>query len=345
MPDALRDPQRMRLITEVARLYYEFDQTQEKIAHRLGISRSGISRLLTEAKRSGVVQVRVANPLTASSTLEEKFERAFGLKKAIVVPVQPSQNPLPAVAQAAADYMAFVVTDGDIIGVSWGASLLAMADYLEELPRQRLSGVRVVQVKGSVAGYPKATHSLEIAMSFGRAFNAEVVPLPVPVVVDSPEAKAVVEMDRGVRSVLDLGKEARVAVFGIGYPGDNAMLVEAGFLTTRQMGELRKGGAVGDIYARYFSIDGVLCNEELDQRTIGLRLEELRLKEFSIGVAAGIHKAPAIVGALRGRYVNVLATDEPTALEVLKITEEDRCTPGGRSGGDDRAGERRRDQG
>ena len=321
MPETPRDPQRTRLVTEAARLYYEFDHTQEDIARRLRISRSSVSRLLKEAKQSGIVQVRVCDPLTTSSELELEFEKTFGLKKAIVVPIQTSLDPLTAVAPAAVDYLSLLLVDDDIVGVSWGATLLAMADYLAEQPQQRLRGVKVVQVKGSVAGYPKATHAAEIAMGFARAFNGEVVLLPVPVIVDSPEAKEIIEADRGIRSVLNLGRKARVAVFGIGYPSDDAMLVEAGFLTTKQMDELRKKGAVGDIYARYFDTNGVLCDASLDQRIVGLPLAELRRKEFSLGVAAGKHKARAIVGALRGRYLNVLITDEPTALEVLKITK------------------------
>jgi len=40
------------LLVEIARLYYEHNFSQQKIASKLGISRSGVSRLLQRARDS-----------------------------------------------------------------------------------------------------------------------------------------------------------------------------------------------------------------------------------------------------------------------------------------------------
>ena len=75
--------------------------------------------------------------------------------------------------------------------------------------------------------------------------------------------------------------------------------------------------SVGDICSRFFDGDGNISSEEINQRTIGIELEELKLKKRSILVAGGNRKIKAIDGALRGGYANVLIIDQHTAKELL----------------------------
>ena len=75
--------------------------------------------------------------------------------------------------------------------------------------------------------------------------------------------------------------------------------------------------SVGDICSRFFDGDGNISSEEINKRTIGIELEELKLKKRSILVAGGNRKIKAIDGALRGGYANVLISDQHTAKELL----------------------------
>ena len=75
--------------------------------------------------------------------------------------------------------------------------------------------------------------------------------------------------------------------------------------------------SVGDICSRFFDGDGNISSEEINKRTIGIELEELKLKKRSILVAGGNRKIKAIDGALRGGYANVLIIDQHTAKELL----------------------------
>ena len=51
--------------------------------------------------------------------------------------------------------------------------------------------------------------------------------------------------------------------------------------------------------------------------TLGIELEELKKKKYSILVAGGAHKIDGICGALKGKYTNVLVTDQFTAKFLL----------------------------
>ena len=79
-------------------------------------------------------------------------------------------------------------------------------------------------------------------------------------------------------------------------------------------------GAVGDICGSYIDINGHLCHSTLNDKMIAISLEELKRIPTVIGVAAGEKKADVILGALRGRYIDVLITDEKAAISVLKYS-------------------------
>ena len=74
------------LLVEIARLYYEHNFSQQKIANKLDISRPGVSRLLQQARNRGIVRIEIFDPTENGTLLEEKMQKKFGLKKVIVVP-------------------------------------------------------------------------------------------------------------------------------------------------------------------------------------------------------------------------------------------------------------------
>src|SRR5262249_10241863 len=80
-----------------------------------------------------------------------------------------------------------------------------------------------------------------------------------------------------------------------------------------ELEELHELGAVGDICLRFYDADGVPVASELDERVIGLDLERLRRPKRAVALAGGPRKYAAILGALPGRFVNVLITDRFTA--------------------------------
>lgn len=79
--------------------------------------------------------------------------------------------------------------------------------------------------------------------------------------------------------------------------------------------------SVGDICSRFFDGDGNISSEEINKRTIGIELEELKLKKRSILVAGGNRKIKAIDGALRGGYANVLIIDQHTAKRIVTLSK------------------------
>ena len=97
----------------------------------------------------------------------------------------------------------------------------------------------------------------------------------------------------------------------------DSVLIQSGYVSLEEHEQLIARGAVGDILSRYIDSDGRIVDPDLDARTIGLSLESCRERTLSIGVAAGPAQRDGILSCLRTRYVNVLITDDATALALL----------------------------
>ena len=109
---------------------------------------------------------------------------------------------------------------------------------------------------------------------------------------------------------------------GIGKPEIGATVVETGFLDSTNLRKLLAQGAVGDITAGFFDINGKRVFGEVDDRVIGLSWEDIESLENVIGVACGTRKTEAILGALRTGLLDVLITDDRTAAAVLKAASK-----------------------
>ena len=79
-------PNEFRQLVRVAKLYYQFDLTQNEIAKRLGLSRVKIHRLLNTAKEIGIVKIQIDVPDSGFLDLENLLISKFGLRDALVVP-------------------------------------------------------------------------------------------------------------------------------------------------------------------------------------------------------------------------------------------------------------------
>lgn len=308
---------RLQTIVRVARLYYEAGHTQHKIAKELKISRPQVSRYLSYAKEHGIVQIAINDPLSSCSGLETLFQEVYNIKRAIILPVgSDDENIIKSkLGRITADFLHRTLGNGDIIGISWGTTLKEVAFSLKP---KNLKEAAVVQLKGGVGRLNAKINPMDILMQFASKLNAKPYSLTIPTIVTDEKIKEALVVDSMVQEILDLGRKANIAVFSIGYPSEKSVLVNAGYFSVDEMENLRQQGAVGDICSRFFNINGEVFGN-LEARTIGIDLQEIKKKEYAIGIAGGINCASGILGALRGKYLNVLVTDEKTARMVMKL--------------------------
>lgn len=314
----------LRLMTRVARLYYESDVKQPEIAARLRLSQPKVSRLLRQAQEEGIVRISVRAPTGTNPDLELALEERFGLQDAEVVDVglDDQDHITRELGDAAAYHLEQTVRTGDVIGVSsWSATLLAMVDAMH--PVHALKDVRLVQILGG-GGDPAAEgHATHLVRRLANLLSAEATFLPAPSSVSTPDARRVLMEEPFVQRATAMFDQLTVALVGIGGLEPSGLLASSGnVFSPEELSTVRASGGVGDIGLRYLRGDGRPVETPLDARVIGIELEQLKRVPRAIGIAGGPSKVLAIRAALLGGWINCLITDRATA-ERLLAPEED----------------------
>lgn len=311
---------KINLLVQVAKLYYLHDLNQQAIADRLNISRTYVSKLISEAKRLGIVKITINDSFNVESGIETAMRETFDLMKVIVVPREDKQleDNLKKLGTVAAQYIHNIVKDGDIIGVSWGATMYSCA---QQLIKKDLKDVVITQLNGGLTRLDRNIYVSEILMKFAEAFSAVPYLLPLPAIVDNEEVKNAVFKDSSIFNTISLSRKANIAIFSVGEFGYNSILVKADYFKPNEVDRLLKRGVVGDICSRLITLEGEYKDDFLGKSFIGISLDELKEKEYRIAIAGGEGKIKCIYGALKSKYANVLITDEVTASSLLDMSK------------------------
>jgi deoxyribonucleoside regulator len=306
------------LMIEIARLYYEHDFSQQEIAKKVGISRPGVSRLLQRARTEGIVKIEINDPKRRGTKLEAQLKNKFSLKDVVVVPnhLENSNIIKARLGRAAVKMMDELVHEGIVLGVSWGTT---MQEVAKRAPVRAVKDMIVVQLNGGISRAEYDTHASEIAQKIGENYRAIPFLLPLPAIVDNSDLKKAIVSDKNIARTLQFAREASVAMYTVGSFGYKSVLVKADYFEAAEVEELLSKGAVADICSRIITHEGKICSVELNERTIGIELEELQKKPYSIAVAGGKEKLNAIKAAVRGKLFNTLITDEWVANELLQM--------------------------
>jgi DNA-binding transcriptional regulator LsrR (DeoR family) len=182
--------------------------------------------------------------------------------------------------------------------------------------------MKVVQIMGGV-GRPEAeVHGTDIVRRLAQTFGARPRLLPAPGVVSSKMVRDALLGDPQVSDTLSLAARADIALVGIGVPVPDSVVMQAGAILEEEVEQLRAQKAVGDIALRFFDGGGRPIQNELNDRIIGLDLDQIKRIPRVVGVAGGAEKFEVIRAALRGRFVNVLVTDDRIATRLLEDAEQ-----------------------
>lgn len=311
----------VKKIITIAKMYHQQDKSQQEIADQLDISRPQVSRMLKKAKEMGYVVIDIIDPSDNISRLQREMQETFGLKEVKVVDAETQDSRIikRVLAKEAANFLGQIVRVGDTIGVGWGTTLEEVAVQLKQ---KKVDNVIVVQLKGAISHNVNAAYTVESITEFSKKFGAKTVYLPVPSIVDSKQIKDALMTDKHLKRAVELGKKANIAVYSVGYSSEKAFLAQTGYFNLRTLKEMQRKGAVGDICSRFYTIDGQVFDSELNERTLSIELSDLAQKEYSVAISGGEQAAKSILGALRGKFINVLITDVSAAERVLKLNQK-----------------------
>jgi deoxyribonucleoside regulator len=302
------------LLVRTARLYYEDGKTQEKIAKDLGITRLRVIELLKKAKTEGIVRIEIINPEEDFRSLEDTVSQKYGLKKVIVASSNGDDAAmlLSRLGKAAASYLNDIIGFNDVLGVGWGLAVLETSKYLKDYGNKSIVTVPLIgggnetQIQYDVNGLTK---------KFASAFGGKAFSLFAPAIVDSKVIRDTIISDSKINQIFGFWEKLNVVLIGIGMMTNQFPSVFNNTFMAQPI-NFKGKGIVGDILSRFYDIDGGNIEFEMHERMIGIDFVTLKNADMVIGVAGGLAKYNAILGAIRGGIINTLITDENVAKKL-----------------------------
>jgi DNA-binding transcriptional regulator LsrR (DeoR family) len=312
---------RASLLADVAEMYFLEEKNQAEIAKTIGVTRSMISRMLTEARESGIVEIRIQRPLQSDPELENALKEKFGLRDVFVVITshRSGERLTRTLGNAGAKMLARFLAPQRILGLAWGTSISATVDAFET---KELMPVKVVQLVGAMGAHNLEYDGHDLVARIAEKLGGEAYYLNAPYLAQNAEmAKSLLET-KSIREAISVGKKTDVALLGIGTTSpEYSSFYLAGYVTRRELDDLRRAGAIGDVCGLHFDINGQPACDDFCERLVSIRRHDLLSIPVRLGVAGGEGKAEAILGALRSKYVNVLVIDSTTARKVLELAK------------------------
>lgn len=310
---------RDELMHEAATMYYLQDATMETIARQMGMSRSGVSRLLKAARESGIVRVQVRQP-SSGRAVARRVEAAFDVR-AHVVPVRTGiseDSRLEHVARYAAQLLREWFGHGMTLGLAWGTTVAAVGEHLTASP---LRDATVVQLNGAANTQASGlAYGTDLVSDFARAFDAAVVHFPVPAFFDFAATRELMWRERSVRHVLAVQARADLAVFGVGalVAPVPSHVYTSGYLEQADRDALADDGVVGDVCTVFLRRDGSWEDVAINARATGPTPRQLARIHRRVCVVAGEAKVVPLRAALLAGAVTDLVIDEPAAERLMR---------------------------
>ncbi len=299
---------------EAAILYYEKKYTQNEIAKIMNLSRQTVSKLLSDAIKENIVEIKIHNPEITCKELEEKICNVFNLKSVAICGVSVASDALCHLmtVKKASDYIVSLIESGHKkIAISWGRTIQR---FISEFPNVSTPGNIVFPLFGATDQEEAYFLSNELARSFADKIGAKVKYAWFPYRPDSARDCELFTKTSYYKKLHDLWDNIDIAIVGIG----NSEILET-FGKVFGYNE-RYASAIGDVSTHFFDEEGNIV--ELYENTLCAGRDNLKNAKQTIAIACGKDKTEAIIGALRTNMIDTLITDEYTAKNILMVLDK-----------------------
>lgn len=310
------------LLTEVSVAYYQDGATQEEISKKFALSRAKVGRLLKQARDEGIVEITVKYHPVFSAKIEQRLIERFGVKRALIALDQPNEElQRQQVAGLVSHYLTNTLKNGMVVSVGQGRNVSAVAHHVGVItPRdcKFVCGIGGIHPRG---GMFNADH---ICRQLAKKYGGSSETLYAPAYAENRDQKLAFMQNATVKQTLDLARKADMALIGIGDMSENSYMVDLGWFSAEEVVQSRlQQGVVGDFAGHdFFNVQGEIANTVMNDRVIGLSIDEFRLVSEVVAIAAENSKPLALLGALRTGAIDVIATSVSNALTVLNLDEQ-----------------------
>lgn len=313
--------QEYELLTEIAVAYYCDEITQEEIANKFGLSRIKVGRLLKRAKEEGIVEINVRYHPVFSTQLEKQLKERFPVSRALIaLDYHDEEEQRRQVASLVSAYLNNVLKDNVVVAVGQGRNVASVAEssgVIQGRDCRFICGIGGTHRPGDVIN---ADH---ISRLLAKKFGGSSESLYAPAYVENIQLKELLLQNGTIKETLDRARKSDIALVGIGDMNEESYMVKLGWFTPHEINDASLNqGVIGDIAGYdFFNARGEHVNTVMDNRVIGLSVEELRQIPCVIAIASENTKAMAIMGALRTGAIDIIATSARNIRTILSLSQ------------------------
>ena len=293
--------EKQKKLAYVARKYYMEDQKQSDIARELGVSRPLISRMLSEARELGIVEITIHEPGAREARLLEQLRLSSSIRGGVLVEEGTNADATNRLlSQGAMELLRQLGVRR--LGVGWGYLIGQLVSWLEENPQPNSTITDICPLVGNASIPARNYQSNENVRLMAQQMGATPHFPYLPALPDSLEEKQVLCSTEVYRQIHQRWEELDTALVNIGdYPSspDFASLVRYGSLLQRQR-------ACGRMLIYYFNEDGFVIQSEQDF-AIQIPIDILKRCPNIIGVCSANTSAKALRGALKSGFFTHIA--------------------------------------
>ena len=297
--------EKKKRLAHVARKYYIEDQKQSDIARDLGVSRPLISRMLSEARELGIVEITIHEPGAREAKLLERLRLTSSIRGGVLVEEgESSDGTNRLLSQGAVELLRQLGVRR--LGVGWGYLIGQLVSWLEENPQPNSTITDICPLVGNASIPARNYQSNENVRLMAQQMGATPHFLYLPALPESLEEKQVLCSTEVYRQIYQQWEGLDTALVNIGdYPSspDFASLVRYGSLLQRER-------ACGRMLIYYFNEDGFVIQSEQDF-AIQIPIDLLKRCPNIIGVCSANTSVKALRGALKsGFFTHLVARAE-----------------------------------
>jgi lsr operon transcriptional repressor len=305
-------PYENSLIIKIAWKYYIEGMTQNEIAESLNLSRMKVIKYLDIAKANNIIQFKINLDKLVDMDLQNKVKQQYHLQDIYIVPVS-NENPLDSLTKAAAQYIEDRITSDTMINIGYGQAVSRTLGHLTISTKYK---VTFVSLSGGVKFYiPTAIDS---SSDYYTNPNYNHYIMPAPLLASTEHLAKQLIHERPIKKIFEMIPYSTITIIGIGAVNDRATIVKEGYLNTSEMEIFKSIGAAGDLLSQFYDRNGNVLDLPLHKQLVSTDIHLLKSLNQVVAVAGGLEKREAIIGALKGGYIDVLITDEEVAKSLIE---------------------------
>ncbi|MBT1182282.1 hypothetical protein JS531_10070 [Bifidobacterium sp. CP2] len=307
----MSSPAHLQLLADVANRFYMLDETKSEIAQALGMSRFKVARLLTEAKETGVVTIEIHADSPISPALAEQLRQHLLLDEVIIVPSsRDMEAERDSMGRAGARYLETHLREGQVVGFSWGRTLMPIATHVHDLPRATF-----VQLTGVVGNNPSQS-PIAILTHMCQNTDSQAKALFAPLFSSSPQAAAAAKTEPAAAETLSYYSKLDLAFLSVGAWNTRVtQLIQ--HMSAADIKLLDSVGATADFSGMFFDAEGHYLDLPINDCRISVGIDDLLATPTTVVVAGGKDKTDAILAICRTGIPTCLITTEDVAHALL----------------------------